>query len=133
MLVNAMALLPGRVSATQVSTSETPRRITALLAGSLMKRPETLSHGTLPADGVLVGVFVGPTAVFVGVLVATGVLVRVGVLLGTKVLVGVFVGPLGVLVRVGVLLGTSVLVGVFVGPAAVFVGVFVGPPPLTGV
>src|SRR5689334_2096338 len=96
-LVNAIALLPGRVSATPTSTSETPRRITVLLPGSWRKRPEVCSHGTVPAGGVLVGVF-DATGVLVGVFDATNVFV--GVFDATGVLVGVFVGT-GVFVEVG--------------------------------
>ena len=77
-----------------------------------------------------VGVFVGTTAVFVGVFV--GVLVgTIAVFVG--VFVGVLVGTIAVFVGVfvGLLVGTiavfvGVLVGVLVGTIAVFVGVFVG-------
>jgi hypothetical protein len=81
--------------------------------------------------GVLVGVLVGGTGVFVGVggtevlvgVAGTGVFVGVSVG-GTGVLVGVLVGGTGVFVAVG---GAGVLVGL--KGAAVFVGSDWPPPP----
>src|SRR5688572_18867607 len=101
------------------------------LAGTAYDPPPVMTVGVAhrlpPGTGVLVGVFVGPMGVFVGVLLGTDVFV--GVFDATGVLVGVLVGPVGVLVRVGVFDGASVFVGVLVGPVGVFVRVGVEPPP----